>query len=52
VRLEGKLKRMLRDKLEKYKKMIGNPLIMIIKNIIGSNIVDFQKDIFKHKIIL
>jgi len=39
-------------KLEKYKKIINNPLIIIIKNIIGNKVEDFHKFIFKHKIIL
>jgi len=38
--------------LEKYKKMINSPLIIIIKNIIGNKVDDFHRFIFKHKIIL
>jgi len=34
------------------KKIINNPLIIIMKNIIGNRVEDFHRFIFKHKIIL
>jgi hypothetical protein len=38
--------------LEKYKKIINNPVIIIMKNVIGNSVENFHKFIFKHKILL